>query len=412
MDENDEGKLNCHECGDDSGVSAVTLEADSATKLPPELPRPDLSASLYVPPTTQVQAETGLDISGQVVDPKPERWQKVCFLIALVISLLYAVISFQQKSQQSDSVFAVGAMFGAFSAPWLMSAVVALLTSLILMIFRRPFGKSYYNTFAIAVLTLSVLTMLGNLMSTSLRGRNLASIERSNQRDAESIDDVQENMNEMQDMLYDEDGMPKTTVKRFRVQKNPKTTGQIAAAITNSYYNDMLDLQNGYIAALNEAGIESLLEPSRIIEDEDFSESDEMLKAIAEAAETFSEKQKTMVKGFPNRVAKYKLSASQQRAFMKGAGDGISKAVDVQEKNWSLEKKSIAKMAEMIDVLRSSKGYWELQDGNFAFERDADLERFNKSYSELMLFINEQELLRASTLEDANQRIDTIKGNL
>lgn len=280
------------------------------------------------------------------------------------------------------------------------------------MPFRRPFGKSYYNTLAIAVLTLSVLTMLGNLVSTSLRGRNLASIERSNQRDAESIDDVQENMNEMQDMLYDEDGMPKTTVKRFRVQKNPKTTGQIAVAITNSYYNDMLDLQNGYIAALDEAGIESLLEPSRIIEDEDFSESDEMLKAIAEAAETFSEKQKTMVKGFPNRVAKYKLSASQQRAFMKGAGDGISKAVDVQEKNWSLEKKSIGKMAEMIDVLRSSKGYWELQDGNFAFERDADLERFNKSYSDLMLFINEQELLRKSTLENANQRIDTIKGNL
>ena len=106
------------------------------------------------------------------------------------------------------------------------------------------------------------------------------------------------------------------------------------------------------------------------------------------------------------------MSASQQRAFMKGAGDGISKAVDVQEKNWSLEKKSIGKMAEMIDVLRSSKGYWELQDGNFAFERDADLERFNKSYSDLMLFINEQELLRKSTLENANQRIDTIKGNL
>jgi hypothetical protein len=138
MDENYEGKLNCHECGDDSGVSAGTLEADSATKLPPELPRPDLSASLYVPPTTQVQAETGLNISGQVVDPKPDRWQKVCFLIALVISLLYAVISFQQSSQQSDSVFAVGAMFGVFLAPWLMSAVVALLTSLILMILRAP----------------------------------------------------------------------------------------------------------------------------------------------------------------------------------------------------------------------------------------------------------------------------------
>jgi hypothetical protein len=174
----------------------------------------------------------------------------------------------------------------------------------------------------------------------------------------------------------------------------------------------MMGLQNEYLQALEDDGINTLLDANRIARDKDFKDSRLTLLKVKRTIANTRTKASKILADFPQRFKDYKFSADSDKELLEGYKKGLDKALPQFGEVWDLEVEAVAHMESLIDHLELTRLYWSPYQGKFMFERDRDVEQFNQIMAKITKCVDRQTEIRETTMKNALNNIEKIKDKI
>ena len=312
----------------------------------------------------------------------------------------------------SDRGFAtiLGETLGAVFAAGLIALVIALVIAGIMSAFKKRFAESLSRSYSIGVLVVAGLALVGNLFSRS----NTPSY--SSYPKASEIESARNTITGLEDDIQSliaesvgPDGLPRKTDMRF--DSNTPTSDDMGRLreLIQSFFNDMIELQNDYLQALEVDGIDTLLDANRVARDTGFTESRRTLVRVKRTVADTRSKASRILGDFPERIKDYEFSATSDRKMLEGYQKSLKNALPLFKEMWDLEVEAVEHMEDLIDHLEVTRMYWEPDQGMFMFERDRDLERFNSVMGKITNCVDRQTEIREKSLKSATDKIDNLK---
>jgi hypothetical protein len=222
--------------------------------------------------------------------------------------------------------------------------------------------------------------------------------ERKAEKDVihEMATDIEKLMGEMRD----ENGQPKETDFRLKTGNAAANDAERAREVLNGFLNDLASLQNQYLQDLNQAGLQGLMDPTRLRSDTTFEETRRILKDSRQVAEGVRQKGLDLMDTFPERLEGKGFSEKIKREILQGYGQGKSESVANYKQMWDLELSSLDLMQAACDHLWKTRDAWTSEGGQLAFDNDPDLEKFNGYMKKI-----EENTARQSTMsQDATEK--------
>jgi hypothetical protein len=180
--------------------------------------------------------------------------------------------------------------------------------------------------------------------------------------------------------------------------------------LMQSFFNDMIELQNDYLQSLEDDGIDTLLDANRVARDTGFTESKRTLVRVKRTVADTRSKASRILGDFPERIKDYEFSATSDRKMLEGYQKGLEDALPLFKEMWDLEVEAVEHMEDLIDHLEVTRIYWEPDQGMFMFERDRDLEHFNTIMGKITKCVDRQTEIREKSLKSATDKIGHLKG--
>jgi serine/threonine protein kinase len=320
-----------------------------------------------------------------------------------------------EQMMGSDRGFAVilGETLGGLIGAGMIALVISLVFSWIMIALKKPFVKSLSSGYSVSIIIVTLLMLFGNF---SRRNYNQKYQEYSAKAEAENakktISGLEDDIHKMIAEGNDADGLPKNTDFRFE-KKNDATDdmGRIRE-LMQSFFNDILTLQNDYNAALDKDGLNTLLDANRVASDSNFRESKAIITRLQKTVLTFRAKASGIVADFPKRLNDYSFSEKSNVDMMSGYKKGVGKTLPLLKETWDLEVKIIDHMNELLAHLEEIRSYWKPENGIFAFERDDDLEKFNAIMAKISACVERQAQIKQSTQKSAAENIGNLKAKI
>jgi hypothetical protein len=208
------------------------------------------------------------------------------------------------------------------------------------------------------------------------------------------------------------DGLPKETDFRFEKKGDPADDMAKMRELMQSFFNNMITLQNEYIAALDKDGVNELLDANRVAKDTNSLESKAILERSRKTVLKFRAKADNVVADFPKLLNDYSFDEKSNSEMLSGYKKGVGKALPLLKESWDLEVAVIGHMDDLIEHLEATRSYWIPEDGKFMFERDVDLEKFNAIMAKITACVERQTAIKASTQKSAMEKIGNLKARL
>ncbi len=171
---------------------------------------------------------------------------------------------------------------------------------------------------------------------------------------------------------------------------------------TKELKNDTIALQNAYLKALEEDGLERLFDADRVAADQDFRESRSILMKVAKTVKKFRAKSVSIILDFPKRIDHHDIDPVIYESWQKGYSEGVEKSRQKLDEIWDLELEIVEHEKYLIHYLKKVRPYWEPDQGKFMFQRDHDLEEFNLIMGRINSCVERQKHLRESSLKSNN----------
>jgi hypothetical protein len=116
-----------------------------------------------------------------------------------------------------------------------------------------------------------------------------------------------------------------------------------------------------------------------------------------------------LISDFPKKIDNYGLNEISKNNFIQGFRKGIAKSGPLIKESWDLEVQSVELMSEMINHLESSRARWVVKSGQFIFETDADLKKFNSILSQINSCVERQEEIKKQSKNSTMQNFKDLK---
>ncbi len=337
--------------------------------------------------------------TGSLARPVPV-WMEPASLIATLAALSFMMFSVLLDVKESSENGHPAMLFGAFVATIVMlGAAVVIPAAAVAGAFNLlgyPFVKVFKPAYALALFLASAL-LFSSSGITRIEGALIDAEGR--QKNASLLNAV----GQFEDVLD-------TAQSTLDSSRQSESEIEKAGNLLKHAASEQLKLSQEYEEALAKDGLEDLLDPDRVHNDKDFSQSMEIANKILNQIKHFEAKEQQLVfEDLPNHLKTLGLSASSEREALESYMKGLEKSLPQMKENWRLERHVLDQFVAIIAHLKATRDRWEPQDGYFMFEREADLERFNELMARVDDAVAKQEELRRASLANARAQLEQLK---
>jgi hypothetical protein len=367
--------------------------------IPPQLPPPTPSHYPYAPGS----------YAPAIPDQPATYWLTPAraFLFSLLLGGVALLLKQGGSLLPSDSsasiAYDIGAMFGFLLGPLVIAAIFALLIAGIAALFSKPFSRTFPRFFALLIIAFATLNLVGSLITVGTSKR-LAKKEEARQ----FASDLERDLGQFIESTQDADGIPRES--NFHLETTPgRNEMERARNLIASYLNDMAALQNEYLASLDKAGLNSLLDPNRLAKDTDYKESRKIIEDSKACAIAYTKKARAAVNSMPKRVKNAPGPEREKKEFLKGYEESVKRSMPLFEEVWDLEVKSVDYFTTIIDIFEEAHGSWSTQDETFMFEQEKHSDAFNKVLSDLQAGLARQQEIQQQMQSESMRKVNDLK---
>lgn len=372
-------------------------------------------------------------VPGIPVAPKSggRTWPWVFLVTLLALAVAAAAHMMRPPAEAAGGDIVAGTL-----SPFIIAAVPALLLALLVgsgaLLIRRSFGRSAGLTYSVLLLPLTLLVLLipGQSrvkmlqMTQVLQDKTQGIQQRVNGYFNKTIRPLlpkpeptraeveaatagmKEDARKLLSSMVDENGLPQHVDVQFPVGPPPTNEAEKLRVFMQSFFADMVTLQNSYLKELEEAGISTLLAPDRVVSDADFKQTPTMLVQIRAIVQDYKAKADALMVNFPQKIESSDFDQKTKAGMVRGYQQGLAKSMPLFRETWDIEVSSVELMSDILDHLHAKRKSWTLQNGQYMFQEQADVDRFNQLMDELDRGIQRQSEIRQKSMEgvEANMK--------
>jgi len=334
------------------------------------------------------------------------------YLGATGIAWGLCIINLALGPNQGRGVFAsIVQSIGALITVAVIAILIATICAFICVIFNRKFSVSFCRSYSFCIISFVCLAIAGTLLMknarTTTRGNTSPKAEA---QDANSlVTGLESDFKSLNSAITEKNGTPSQTTLRFNATKPTITDGEKVRELIQSFFNDLIGIQNDYIAEIDRSRIKSLLTPARVAADVDFIESRQMLDKARNLVSDYKDRVYRQMVSFPNRINASTLDAAAKVSALNGYKEGLNSALLLFRENWEIEESSLNLMSELFDHLEATRGLWVSKNGQILFQREPDLARFSQILGTINQGVQRQAKIRENSNKDIDSEIQKMK---
>jgi membrane protein implicated in regulation of membrane protease activity len=372
---------------------------------------PQAAAAFAQPPEPPVNR---LPPASRRMEPRQarslRRWVVATTIAAAVLILLFVVIDERPAfTGGMDPGTLAARALGMLMAAVLIAAGVTLVVAGIAKACGANFARVWGIGYSAAVVMVTLLSLLGQMGSGTMMHRRPrpSSVQLAGMHD--SVRGMETDIRTMFESATGPDGLPTPVKVELKPARPPSNDIERLRQIQQGLMNEMAELQNEYLGALETAGLSRLLDPSRVHADEGFAESRKILNELGRTVLAYRKRSIGLVRGSSSRFQGVRFDYISERDAVKGFEDGLTKSLPLLEENWELELAIIDHYTEIIDHLEETRARWGVESGQFAFLQTEDLNRFNEIMGKVDEVSKRQTQIRSGAMESALSKFEKLK---
>ena len=204
------------------------------------------------------------------------------------------------------------------------------------------------------------------------------------------------------------DGTPFLIDKTFAPSEDATGSMAVMQQFVADIANESAAMNNDYLGELQSIGWNALLDEDHLLSDPTFKNSRRIIVKARLVTDKYEKRTMEIITNARDRIQYLKLSETDKRAIEDGYKRGFEGSTDLREKMWELERSQIDEMEKIIDMLADEPGTWEVEEGQFLFERDQQIDQFNKHMANIDKFYADQIELQKLTVQKQRQRLEEL----
>lgn len=181
-----------------------------------------------------------------------------------------------------------------------------------------------------------------------------------------------------------------------------------AVAIAKTMVNRMAAQRRDYETELDRLGWASVLEPQRLARDTDLSQSRALVRSAHAVVEKYRAQTPQLIEQARQDIETRSASPAARDEMMRGFNRAIEVSLPRAQELWRLELRAVDQFDTILDLLATRKGAWGVEQGQIAFQQQADLDRFRALLAEVQKISAQQEQLQKAQLDQARASLDKL----
>lgn len=185
--------------------------------------------------------------------------------------------------------------------------------------------------------------------------------------------------------------------ERFRAYASSPTTGSTQLADTQhemkAFATKALALRDQLNEVSTRTDWDSILDPSRLANDKEMTQSVVMVDAMGSAMRTYVNEMRELIEGLPSDISAATKPDVRRLMF---------KALDLQQQE-------TAQVIEVVNFLKQIKGQWTVGRKHMLFQKQSDSDKYNEYLHKIYLTDSSLQAVEAERLALANSDLDRMK---
>ena len=169
------------------------------------------------------------------------------------------------------------------------------------------------------------------------------------------------------------------------------------------YMQELARIQDEYLADLQSSGWIDFFVAERISNDVDMVYSFLILEASHSALDEYIIKYNEVIANIPGQIDSLDLSQSEKNELEKHMNEGLVIGKANAEKMFNLEREYISTAGELMLFLKETQGDWIVEDGQFLFFSENNIELFNEYFFRISDIEDRQMRFNEQNLQNAQE---------
>ncbi|WP_035603031.1 hypothetical protein [Haloferula sp. BvORR071] len=329
---------------------------------------------------------------------------RALFATLIAGSIAFAGLKFSIWKQEDNPGHLFSLWLGSTISMAVAGLAVSLVAALVMLAFKKSFGRSFAHSYSLATLLIAILACLGGLVGEAGQRQQRARETRQAKETAKSEEALKGMKEDRARMLAEiNKGSSKGTDFHFESEE-PKDAASSFRHLNQSLLNDSVAIRNEYLQAIDNAGVHRLLDRQRLAADEDLKESRAILARCAELVKDYKAKSRELLDSIPQLLDRYPIPAADKKEFLVGHYEVMPRKIADTEAPWNAEAKTLGILVELIDYLEETKTEWTVTDGKLLFQSDEGLAGFQAILKKLNEFAAKQREKEEKLLNEAQSK--------
>lgn len=102
------------------------------------------------------------------------------------------------------------------------------------------------------------------------------------------------------------------------------------------------------------------------------------------------------------------LPETEREVFREAFGNSSEQSRNVLVRSWQIEEQGVGEIEQIIDFLEREEGAWGVQDSQFVFDNQQQLDQYNSYFANIDMLIAEQMELQKVQSETRRRKLDGL----
>ncbi|MEY4564028.1 MAG: hypothetical protein RLZZ618_3305 [Pseudomonadota bacterium] len=180
-------------------------------------------------------------------------------------------------------------------------------------------------------------------------------------------------------------------------------------ALLKKMVNTMLAQRREYEAELDAIGWSQILDAQRIQNDPQLTATRDMLRRGKEIVARYRQKTREIFPQMRQDIEAASLDSETRRGMLTGFDKSTERGQAQADEVWGLEEQVLSQIEDAANFLGQTRSAWQVDGGQVAFHRQADLDSFNALMAKVQATIAQQEQLQSASLRKAKDSLQKLK---
>jgi hypothetical protein len=315
-----------------------------------------------------------------------------------------------QSAAENVMSFRMNFTFRFFLTVVVIAAVLGGIVGGIARAMQKPFGRIFAIAYSVAALVVAGLALSGVLTSKVPGFEFLAPAAPAPK--AAPAKKVAEVRKEAAKLVKEAAAEPAKPPELGTVPKNatlPANDDERVENLKQVVVAEIGAAQTEYVTALDKSGLHHFLDPPRLAADTSFKESRAMVSTVKEAIKRTRKRINDAINSVPQKIEALHLEPAVAKEMIATVKQAFSTTLPLVNEKWDLEEEIADHFEEIINFMQANQGFWSLQDGKFAFQRNSDRNRFTELAREIDQCAARQTEIQSQMMAAANSAAGEAK---